>query len=190
MTNERSNANSTYGPLDLFYSYAHEDKQLLDKLKNALTPLEREGLIRGWHDRQIGAGIEWKNSIDQNLERAQIILLLVSPDFVASDYCYDNELKRAIEKHESGETRVIPIILRPVDWITAPFGKLQALPLDGKPVTKWTNRDEAFTNITTGIRDVVKEMIGTLKREWIVRKMKDLLFSLHSKQNSVVQVYL
>src|SRR5437660_37618 len=130
-------------PLQVFYSYAHEDQQLRDKLERALTPLEREGLIQGWHDRQIGAGTEWKDSIDKNLEAAQIILLLVSADFLASDYCYDKEMKRALEKNEAGEARVIPIILRPVDWTRAPSVKLLALPTGGKPVTSWANRDEA-----------------------------------------------
>jgi len=150
----------TDSPLHVFYSYAHEDQQLCDKLEKALAPLEREGLIQGWHDRQIGAGTEWKDSIDKNLEAAQIILLLVSADFLASDYCYDKEMKRALEKHEAGEARVIPVILRSVDWTRAPFGKLLALPTGGKPVTSWANRDEAFANIALGIRAVAEEITG------------------------------
>lgn len=137
----------------VFFSYAHEDETLRDKLANHLKLLERQGVIQSWHDRQILAGTEWQGQIDGNLEKSQIILLLISSDFLASDYCYDIEMKRALERHEAGEARVIPIVLRPVDnlW-KAPFGKLQALPTDGKPVTRWENQDEAFANIARGIR--------------------------------------
>jgi hypothetical protein len=94
------------------------------------------GVIHDWHDRKITAGSEWKGQIDQHLNTAGVILLLVSADFVNSDYCYDIEMKRALERHDKGEARVIPVILRPVgSWQDALFGKLQALPKDGKPVT-------------------------------------------------------
>ena len=118
----------------------------------------RQNIITGWHDRKIAAGTEWKGQIDSHLESARIILLLASADFLASDYCYDVELKRAIERHEAGEARVIPIILRPCDWHTAPFGKLQALPTDTKPITEWSNRDRAFHDVTARIRNIVEEM--------------------------------
>lgn len=144
---------STNEAIAVFFSYAHEDEALRDKLANHLKLLERQGVIQSWHDHQILAGTEWKGQIDTNLENAQLILLLISSDFLASDYCYDIEMKRAMERHEAGEARVIPIVLRPVDnlW-KAPFGKLQALPTDGKPVTLWQNQDEAFTDIAKGIR--------------------------------------
>jgi hypothetical protein len=103
----------------------------------------------------IGAGEEWKGAIDRNLEEAQIVLLLISPDFLASAYCYDIETKRAVERHDRGEARVIPVILRPCDWHEAPFGKLQALPRDGKAVTSWRNRDEAWKDVAQGIRRAV-----------------------------------
>jgi len=139
--------------IEVFFSYAHEDEGLRDKLANHLKLLERQGVIQKWHDRQILAGTEWKGQIDSHLETAQIILLLISSDFLASDYCYDLEMKRALERHDAEEARVIPIVLRPVDnlW-KAPFGKLQALPTDGKPVTRWDNEDEAFANVARGIR--------------------------------------
>ena len=95
--------------------------------------LKRQGVIRDWHDRKITAGTEWKGQIDHHLDTAGVILLLVSADFIASDYCYDVEMKRALERHDTGEARVIPVILRPVDgWQAAPFGKLQAAPTDGQ----------------------------------------------------------
>src|SRR5438045_5413886 len=117
-------------PVEIFCCYAHKDEALLNKLKTHLTPLQREGLIDVWHDRNISAGTEWEREIGQHLNTARIILLLVSPDFIDSDYCYGVEMKRAMERHERGEARVIPVILRPVYWKKAPFGKLQALPTD------------------------------------------------------------
>lgn len=144
-------------PIDVFFSYAHEDEELRVEMEKHLTILKREGIIRSWHDRDIKAGDEWKKVIDEHLETARIILLLVSADFLASDYAYEVEMKRALERHENGEARVIPVILRPVEWQGAPFSKLQALPRDARPVTSWANRDEAFRSVAEGIRRVVTE---------------------------------
>jgi tetratricopeptide (TPR) repeat protein len=146
------------GAIEVFYSYAHEDNQLRKQLEKHLSILKRQGLITDWYDREINAGTDWEREIDRHLNTAQIILLLVSADFMASDYCYGLEMKRALERHESGEARVIPIILRPTDWKQAPFGKLQVLPRDGKPMTRWPDLDEAFLDITQGIRNIVKEL--------------------------------
>src|SRR5262245_53472095 len=110
----------------LFYSYSHKDETLRDELQTHLSLLKRQGILHDWHDRKIGAGQEWEGAIDENQEAADVILLLVSADFLASDYCYDRKMKRALEKHEAGEARVIPVIIRPVDWSQAPFSKLQA----------------------------------------------------------------
>ena len=109
---------TTPKPIQIFYAYSHnaEDESLRDQLEKHLSLLKRQGIIAGWHDRQIGAGEEWKGQIDRNLESAQVVLLLISPSFLASDYCYDIEMKRAIERHDHGEAKVVPIILRPVDW--------------------------------------------------------------------------
>ena len=149
---------SPAAPAQLFYSYSHKDERLRDRLEVHLSALKREGLISGWHDRKIGAGKEWKDAIDDHLKTASIILLLVSADFLASDYCYDVELKYAMEQHEKGNARVIPVILRPSDWKTMSFAKLQALPTDGRPVTDWKTRDDAFLNVVEGIRKALKEM--------------------------------
>jgi hypothetical protein len=146
--------------LEVFFSYAHEDEALRDVLVKHLSLLKRQGVIRDWHDRQITAGTEWAGAIDAHLQSAQIILMLVSADFMASDYCYDVEMQRAMERHEAREARVIPVILRPVDWQGAPFGKLQALPTDGKPITNWPNQDAAFVNVARGIRAVAQELTG------------------------------
>jgi hypothetical protein len=146
--------------LDVFTSYSHKDEGFHDELAKHLKPLEREGLIRPWHDRKITAGKEFDREISNKLESAGIILLLISPDFISSEYCWGVEMTRAMERHESGSARVIPIILRAVDWHSAPFGKLNALPPDGKPVGLWTNPDEAYLFIARGIRAVAQEMIG------------------------------
>jgi hypothetical protein len=146
----------TIGPIRVFYSYSHEDEVLRGDLVNALALLRRQGHIAPWHDRMIGAGDEWKGEIDKNLEEAQLILLLISSSFLASDYCYDIEMKRAIERHDRGEAKVIPVILRQCDWQGAPFGKLQALPKDGNAVTSWANKDEAWTDVAKGIRRAVE----------------------------------
>ena len=146
------------GPIRLFYSYSHKDEALRDELEEHLALLKRQGYIVGWHDRRIGAGEEWKGQLDKNLEEAQIILLLISPSFLASDYCYDIETKRALDRHDNGEAKVIPILLRPVDWEGAPFARLQGLPIDLRPVTTWTNKDEAFKNIAQGIRGAIEGM--------------------------------
>src|SRR2546425_6936853 len=98
-------------PLEIFCCYAHEDEALLNKLKTHLKPLQRQGLIDIWYDRDITAGTEREREIDSHLNTAQIILLLISPDFMASDYYYSVEMKRALGRHESGEARVIPVIL-------------------------------------------------------------------------------
>lgn len=144
--------------IEIFYSYSHKDEALREELKKQLSLLKWQGLITGWHDRRIVAGQEWADEIDTHLNTAQIILLMVSPDFMASKYCYGVEVKRAMERHERGEAIVIPVILRPVYWQGAPFSKLQALPTDAKPVTSsgWHNTDEAFFNVAEGIRKIVE----------------------------------
>ena len=148
--------------IKVFYSYAREDKALRATLEKHLGNLKRQELITGWSDRDIDAGKEWAKEIDCNLNTANVILLLISPDFMHSDYCYGKEMIHALERHENGTTRVIPIILRPVEYEGAPFSRLQALPTDAVPVTdrKWRTRDEAFLDIAQGIRKVVKELLS------------------------------
>lgn len=142
--------------VEVFFSYSHKDEVLRDELANHLSILKRRGEITTWHDRQIEAGTEWDKEIDSHLQTADIILLLISSAFLASDYCWSVELEQAMARHEAGEARVIPIILRPVDWKGAPFSKLQALPRNAKAVTLWANQDEAFVNIAQGIRTAIE----------------------------------
>lgn len=144
--------------IEVFYSYSHKDEELRNELENHLSILRQQGIIDNWHDRRIGAGREWEGEIDEHLDTASIVLLLISSNFLASDYCYDIEMNRAMEHHEATQARVIPVILRPVDWNGAPFSKLQALPKDAKPVTSWGNQDEAFLDIAKGIRAAAEEV--------------------------------
>lgn len=147
-------------PIDVFISYSHQDEAYRVELEKHLSLLKRSGAIRSWHDRQIGAGDEWKTEIDKNLDRARIILLLVSIDFITSDYCYAIEMKRALERRAAGEAVVIPIILRQCEgWQkNTPFGAFQALPRDGKPIRSWADPDEAWTDVARGIRHVVERL--------------------------------
>ena len=144
-------------PVRVFISYSHKDEQLRNDLETHLKLLQRQGLIESWQDRQIEAGDEWKRRIDDNLASAEIILLLISSDFIASDYCYEIEMKRAMERHENKEARVIPIIVRDISWGKAPFARLQALPIDGKAIALWENKDTAWRNVSDGIEKVLFE---------------------------------
>jgi hypothetical protein len=141
-------------PLEVFYSYSHKDEDLRNELGAHLSVLERSGLIVAWHDRRIGAGEEWSKEIDAHIRSAHVILLLISPDFLASEYCYGIEMKTALERHAREHAIVVPIILRPVDWSGAPFAHLQALPRDARAVTLWPNRDQAFAEIAGSLHEI------------------------------------
>ena len=143
-------------PLRLFYSYSHKDEGLRNQLDTHLKLLQRRGLIASWHVRVIGSDERWADQVDENSERADIILLLVSADFLASDYCYGREVTRALERHSAGEAIVIPVILRNVNWSRAPFAKLQALPKDARAVTLWVDRDSAWQNVSERIENAVE----------------------------------
>ncbi len=145
----------------IFISYSHQDKRYLELLDRHLAGLRRRGILEFWTDRQIRPGDDWSSEISSNIDDAEVILLLVSADFLASDYCYSAEMTRALERHRAGSARVIPIILRPVDWAASPLGNLQALPRGAKPITRWSNRDEAYVDIVNGIERVVAELHTT-----------------------------
>jgi hypothetical protein len=143
----------------VFISYSHTDEDLRDQLEKHLAALKREGAISAWHDRRIVAGDQFDKVIDVQLESSDVILFLVSSDFLSSDYCYNIEVKRALERHEEGTARV-PVILRPCDWKNTPIGKLLAVPKDGKPVMQWADRDEAFLDAVTQIRAALPKKDG------------------------------
>lgn len=145
-------------PASVFFSYSHKDETLRNELETHLKLLQRQGIISTWHDRKILPGTEWDNEIDRRLERAGIILLLVSADFIASQYCWEKEVKRALERHNAKEAIVIPIILRSCNWQSAPFAKIQGLPKGMKPVKSWHNRDDAWTNVAIGISEIAQKL--------------------------------
>src|SRR5450755_4640430 len=147
-------------PVPLFLSYAHEDESFLRKLKVHLSLLKRQGFISTWHDRQIVPGANWAEAIDEHLEQASIIVLLVSPDFLASDYCYQVEMLRALARHQTGQARLLPVLIRPCDWEEAPFAHLQILPTGAKPIATWENRDQAFLNVVAGIREAIQALFS------------------------------
>jgi GTPase SAR1 family protein/predicted MPP superfamily phosphohydrolase len=158
---EISELKREFKPIEVFISYSHRDEVLREELGKHLSALRRENVIGMWHDRLIGAGTEWAGEIDRHLETAGVILLLISPDFIASDYCYSLETQRALERHAAGEAVVIPIVLRPTDWLTLDIAKLQSLPRDNRAVdsSHWKNRDEAFVEVAKGIRQAVEQLL-------------------------------
>src|SRR4051812_48541204 len=142
----------------VFFSYSHADEAIRDQLEKQLSLLKRQGIIDVWHDRRIGAGQDFATAIDKHVQTDDIILLLVSADFLDSDYCYEKEMKRAMERHEAGEAIVIPVILRACDWHGAPFGKLNAAPPDGKPVTQFPDRDQALLEVSKAVRAAAERL--------------------------------
>jgi hypothetical protein len=142
----------------VFFSYSHADEALRDQLEKQLSLLKRQGIIDVWHDRRIGGGQDFAQQIDQHIETDDIVLLLVSADFLDSEYCYEKEMKRAMERHETGEAVVIPVILRACDWHGAPFGKLNATPPDGRPVTQYPDRDQALFEVAKTVRGAAERL--------------------------------
>jgi hypothetical protein len=146
-------------PIEVFFSYSRKDIDWRNRLDEHLSFLKREEKIQSWHDRVIQAGEEWRREIETHLNSADVILLLISASFAASEFCYSLEMKRAMERHDTGDVVVIPILLHPCDWTNAPFGKLQALP-GGTPISLASNSEEALYNVARGIRERVEELMA------------------------------
>ena len=138
--------------------YAHEDKPMVNRLKKHLSRLKRAGSISLWDYGDITAGSEWEQEIYKHLNEARMILLMISPDFMDSDFCYRSQMEKAIEKHEQQKACVIPVILRPVDWKGSPLDKLHPLPDPAKPIAKWELRDEGYENVVIGIKRVIGQL--------------------------------
>lgn len=141
----------------VFVSYSHKDAKYLAALEDQLKLLKRKGYVDWWTDLQLIPGDDWRQLIGNNLERSDIILLLVSIYFLASDFCWDVELARAIERHNAGEARVIPVFVRSCRWQETPIEALQGVPLGGKPVQKWPDSHEAWMTVAHGIEKAVLE---------------------------------
>jgi len=147
----------------IFISYAHEDKQYCERLVSHLAYLERNKKVEIWSDVDILPGQEWAKSINFRMTEADIILFLVSSDFIASDYCYQIELPAALERYNKNETVIIPIILRPTDWLDTLLGNFQALPKGGKPINNWGNQERAYLDIVSGLKKVISNLKSQAK---------------------------
>lgn len=142
--------------MKVFISYSHRDESALERLHTHLAMLRRDNMIDEWYDREILAGADIDEDISAQLERCDVFLALVSPDFLFSDYCYEREMQRAIERHEAGELRVIPIIIEPCDWKASPLQRFKALPKDGKAISEWTNENAAYLDIVAELRRIIE----------------------------------
>jgi serine/threonine protein kinase len=147
-------------PITVFFSYAPEDAELGRELTDHLALLEKQGVISGWHARDIGAGEEWRRAIDERLETAKVILLMISADYMASDYYYDVEMRRALERHNAGAARVIAILLRAYDMAAFSLANVPTLPSGQRPVTSWSNRDEAWADVVQAVRREIEGIHG------------------------------
>ena len=145
-------------PFQLFVSYSHNDETYLSELEKHFSTLKREKLIDTWCDRKIVPGKNWEGEIDDALQRSDVIVFLISPDFIASEYCIEKEVTAALERHSRGEAVVIPIVVRPVDWLSTPIGKIQALPRDAEPISMWGDKDQAWLEVTKGIRAAINDL--------------------------------
>jgi hypothetical protein len=185
----------------VFYSYAPEDEKLQVELQKHLTVMKRNNEITDWSNWNIKAGEERRKLASRNLANAQIILLLLSTDYLASDYRFDHEMRQAIQLHMNEEARVIPIILRPCDWKKAkvgepPFsiilGDLQALPKDGKPIKTWKYQDEAFLDVVNRLREAIAEIEPVSRTDAYKPEIPDILPYLcdRSDQEDMLEIAL
>jgi len=161
--------------VEAFCSYSSKDAAFRDELETHLAVLLRDRALNLWSSRLIEPGMEWDSEIRKHLARAQLVLLLVSPEFIASHYSWEKELRYAIKRHEEGRARVIPIIIRPCDWSSTQLNTFQALPTQGKPVTSWSDRDAAWNDVTTGIRLVVEGVRSAPVQQSISDGQKEIL---------------
>jgi hypothetical protein len=151
----RQDQSKVRADLKVFVSYSHKDERYRERLEISLAQLRRDKVISTWHDKKILPGKEWDREIDENLNSANLVLLLVSPDFLASDFAYSREMEQALERHESGSAIVVPIILRPCDWRNSRLEPLQALPSRGRAISSWPNRDAAWLDVVQELRRLI-----------------------------------
>ncbi|WP_437756548.1 toll/interleukin-1 receptor domain-containing protein [Sorangium sp. So ce1389] len=157
-------ADDTRSRIRVYLSYAPEDDKPRSRLEAHLATMKREGLLETWCPKAIAAGQEQRGKIDENLRAADVILLCVSADYVASDYAYDVEVALAMQRWSLGEAQVVPILVRPAEWETLPYGRLDPLPRDRKPVSTWEDQDEAWLDVAKGIRSIVERLAGRERR--------------------------
>jgi TIR domain-containing protein len=178
--------------IEVFISYSHNDRALRDEREIHLSNLKRQGIISSWYDGDITPGTEWERQIMERLRSAQIVLLLISADFIHSDFCYSIEMKQAIVRHDANNVRVIPILLRPTDWKGAPFAKLKMLPTDAKAITMWPTHDEGFVDVIQGIREAIDDLTSKMKpvnqeHPWNIPYARNPLFT--GRENVIKRLY-
>ena len=142
-------------PLRVFYSYSHQDDAMRQRLNVFLRPLVQQKRIVEWHDRKIGPGADWASEISSALKSADIILFLVSPDFLASEYCFGVEVDEALARLKRKEVLVVPVLLKKCLWKDSRFSELQHIPRDGKDVASWNPPDDGFNTVAEEIRDLI-----------------------------------
>ena len=150
--------------LKVFLSYSHADETYKNDLDKHFASLRRNGYVSTWNDRMISGGSDWENEIDENIKSADIILLLISADFIDSDYCYGREMNIALDRHDNAEAIVVPIIVRHTHLDDTPFMSLQAFPKDARPISSFADRDEAYAQIARAIQGVAINFDDTLKK--------------------------
>lgn len=181
--------NSAPSKIRVFYSYSHKDEVFREQLEEHLAILRRTGLIQEWSDRKIVAGRDWKNEIDENLLAADLILLLVSSSFIASEYCIEKELNMAMSLHESGRARVVPIFVRPAIFAGAPFAGLQGLPKDAVSISEWSNIDLAWQNVAIGLRKVLEDISEQKQRVPNPTEMKTIRTAMTEEVERIDAIY-
>jgi hypothetical protein len=140
-----------------FISYSHKDESYLQKLQTALAQIKRQGILQDWTDHNIDVGDRFNQKINKELNASQLFIALLSPDYIASNYCYEKEFQQAQLLEVETKIKIIPIICRPCDWKNTPFAAFKALPKDGKPISDWQNEDSAFFNITEMLRSLIQQ---------------------------------
>ena len=146
-------------PLKVFISYSQKDKALHDELLKHMMPLTRSGKISIWSDVMLVPGVEsWDDAIKKQLQSSDILLLLISADYLASEYVWDVEMRIALERHKKEDALLIPVILRPCHWQDTPFAGIQSLPIEGKPITSWRNIDEGFHHVVSNLSQIIDDL--------------------------------
>ena len=162
------------GPLRLFLSYAHEDRNILEELRKHLAPLRHEQVVTDWYDRELVPGQSWNHRIQEQLESSHLVLVIVTADFVASDYAYGQELNRALELHDTGLLRLIPVIARNCLWQNLPLARIQVLPEGAVPISRWQDRDDAYVSVVTGVERAAREILASgdsLVDRWLTSRL-------------------
>jgi pSer/pThr/pTyr-binding forkhead associated (FHA) protein len=173
--------------LKAFCSYSHRDEELRNDFAPYLGILAREGLIRVWHDRKIPPGDDWAGNIDEELNTADLVLLFISADFIESHYAYDVEMKRALELHDARKAKVVPVLLRPTPLGGGlPFERLQMIPRDRKAITTWPNRDQAWSAVTSELRELAQRTLTAPERPLAARR---ILLQCQSLPNQIICVF-